>query len=164
MLTNAILPSPNDEPAQAVAWYLTNPLLVAANGAKLTTRAAKVAAGEYEGAKLHKLAVDLYCERNRLRLSLRAEADKPEEYDELRGLLQSKYLTQSEKKDLGYRIRGARPSEYTWLRKPIEKAICTRAEQAASRMAVIVRNSTIPIVPASQLAAGRHGNSVATTR
>lgn len=154
MLTESILPSPNLDPAAAVAWLLQNPLLKAAYGTKLTRRAEQVAAGQYQGPALHKLAVDLYCERNRLHLSLAGEPEDQAAEQELRGLLHARTLTEAERKDLSYRLHTSRPSEYAWLRAPIAAVIQARAEAVLSRVAAQVsRANNLPILRASQLAA-----------
>jgi len=154
MLTESILPSPNLAPAAAVAWLLLNPLLQAAYGPGIARRAAQVAAGQYQGPALHQLAVDLHCERNRLHLSLAGEPEDRAAEQEVRGLLQSRTLTEAERKDLSYRIHTSRPSEYAWLRAPIAAAIQGRAEVALRRVAAQVSRATnLPILRASQLAA-----------
>lgn len=153
MLTASILPSPNIEPAAAVAWYLTNPLLLGAYPEGIARRAKQVADGEYTGKALHTLAVSLYTERNRLRLAGPVEPEQATEYADLLGLLQSRHLTADEKKDLGYRIRTARPSEYAWLRTPIAATIQTRGETAMLEAAAKVSRATnTKIMRASELA------------
>jgi hypothetical protein len=134
MLLPSILPSPNQAPAEAVAWYLTNPLLVAAYPEGIARRKQQLAEGVFAGKDLHKLAIDLYCERNRLHLNTRVEPQDPNAYDELRELLQSPHISRGEGKDLGFRIRTARPSEYPWLRARIEAAIQQRAQEAERRI------------------------------
>jgi hypothetical protein len=153
MLTASIFPSPNLEPAEAVAFYLSNPLLLAAYPTAIAQRVEQVAAEQFTGPALHKLAVDLYTERNRLRLKGPVEPDAVEAEKDLRQLLQSRHLTSDERKDLSKWLHTARPSEYDWLRKPIEAAIQRRAEADMLKIARVARLTNTPIVPASQLAA-----------
>jgi hypothetical protein len=87
--------------------------------------------GTYSQAELHTLAVRLQQARNHLHAITPVEANTPETleaYDHLRTLLQSGYITRGEAKDLGYRIRVSRPSEYPWLQLAIEGAIVARSE------------------------------------
>lgn len=150
--TISLLPSPNLQPAAAVAWYLQNPLLLRTYANRMALTAAKVAAGGYSPAELHTLAVNLQVERNRIHLSAAVEPDNVEAEREVRGLLQSRHLSEAERKDCFYRLHTARPSEYAWLRGPIAAAIQSRGEAAMLAAAAKVSKATnTKIMRASEL-------------
>jgi hypothetical protein len=131
IITGRILPSIAIGPAAvAVGFWLLNPLLNKRYPKAMQATREKFLAGGYSQSELYTLGIQLQAKRNRIHATTAVEPRDGLGQQALFELLDSTHITRSEAKDLRYKIITVRPSEYPWLRKPIEAAIRSRAAKA----------------------------------
>lgn len=116
------------KPAESAAWYLTNPLLVAAYPAGIARRVAELQAGK---AEVNKLATDLATERARLRLKLcygyEGDLTAQPDWQRIEELLQSTHIEARERMTVRAFARQCHATEWPWLIERMEKVITRRA-------------------------------------
>lgn len=133
LAVSSIIPMPQLDPAGYVALYLQNPLLLALHPERMAAAAERVAAGKYSPKGLAALALSLHAEYKTTTNHPVEPADN-EARGELLELACHPRIDSREQANLRHKIFLCRPSEYAWLRQPIEAAIQARALAAEQRI------------------------------
>lgn len=130
LAVSSIIPMPQLDPAGYVALYLKNPLLLATHPERMAATAAHLAAGGYDGPALAELALTLHGKYKYASGQVPVEPRDTERMQELLELARHPRIDSREQSHLRHKIFLCRPSEYEWLRQPIEAAIQARAQAA----------------------------------
>jgi hypothetical protein len=122
---------PYIKPAEMLAWYATNPLLVAAYPQRCALRASQSEAGSLSNFEISKLAQGMTSERLRLRLKLTNSYEgtlgEQPEWQRIQELLQASQIDRQERSSVLAFARQAHTSEWPWLIKRMEEVITRRA-------------------------------------
>lgn len=125
---------PQIDPAGYVAFYLTNPLLLAVHPERMAATAKHVAEGKYSPKGLAELAITLHAKYKYASGQVPVEPADNEARTDLLELARHPRIEPREQANLRQKIFLCRPSEYAWLRAPIEAAITARAQAAEIRL------------------------------
>lgn len=127
------LPMGSLHPADAIAFYATNPLLLEAYPDLCATRAAELEAGTLDGKRAYAIATGMSAERLRLRVQLGSGHDdqlsEQPEWNRFEELLQVRWLSARDRSSLRAFARQCYPTEWAWLNGYLEKLALRRAEE-----------------------------------